>query len=73
MILHSFELFSQLDSLVEVLFFLFFSTFVLDLVSPFLDRFLKLGEAMLVCIQLHVLLRFHKGCDQLTASLTHKI
>jgi hypothetical protein len=71
-VVHCFELFSQLDGLVEVLFLLLLSTFVLDLDSSLLDGLIELSEAMLVCIQLHILPCFHEGRDQLTAGLAHE-
>lgn len=43
----------------------------LDFLSPAFDGFLKLTEAMLISIQLHVLFGLHKGCDQLTARFAH--
>lgn len=57
--------------MVEGLFF--FLKAGLDLLGPALDGLLELGEAMLVCIELHVLLGLDEGRDELTASLTHKI
>ena len=63
MVVHEFELLSELNSLVERLLFFLYTSF--DLLSSSFDCLLELCEVMFVSIELHILLCFHKSGDEL--------
>ena len=70
MIVHGFELLGELDGLIEIRLIFFAGS--LKFLGPAFEDFLEVGEPLFVSIEVHVVLGFSEGGDELATCFTVK-